>query len=286
MSDSFHFYRVRDGKAKLLKSVTTGSQARKAKDPETIYGSVTSALSYMPSQGLDRWKVLQAYKTGMSDGLEAAEPGIEAFLEREYDEIIESLYGHRRHPKLGRFTSAEFGTKVHAEIERHVKAEIDGAGVEPDEDWYPYCVNFFKWQDEQLITPLASEHVVIDHDNQLAGTMDYIGMRRDTTIFCDFKVRDGNKTYDKDCAQLASEACMWFGGMFSSSTFRDGEFRGTTMNLRPDIYSCECWSIIIDSETGKIYPKKWSDKMLNRGLLDYTAAAYQFNVDVWDRWKV
>ena len=241
MADGWHYYKCKVGKEPTrLKTITTASQARGKAE---VFPSVTSVLSLLPNPFINQWRGRKMVE------LKEEDPS------RSMEELEQLVWGVRECPETGEtISSSEFGTKAHAAIELHFT----------DNECLPNSYSPIAEQTidylEQNFTFAYAEKVLVDHDLRIAGTVDYIGQDKDGKwMLADFKFRDikeGKKPsyYAKDKAQLAIEGEMW----------------RTAMNLD---YSPDLYSIVVDSNTGKCFPKKWSEKMRQQGIRMATQAA-------------
>jgi len=249
MSDGWHIYDCSEGRdPKLLKTITTPAQARKN---AFYYPSVTGVLGLLPNTFMARWRGRKLAE------LRAANP------DHDIDELEEMAWGMRTCPETGgTITSSEFGTKAHATIEDYFTT--DAIGSLAKHPYWPAVSETVSYLPDNF-TFHHAEKILVDHDLRIAGTVDYIGTDKDDKwMLGDFKFRDVKNEkanfFPKDLAQLAIEGEMW----------------KETMNLD---YSPDIYSIVVDCNTGKCYPKKWSEKMRRKGIKRAQTASYIY----WNR---
>ena len=232
-----HFYKVNaNGDVRLLKSVTTPTQARKA----NALASVTTMLGCLPNDFLSGWMRRQIWdmaKEGMS-----------------FEECERRRYGMRRDVDGREVTSSEFGTAVHKALECHLERMAKG-DLSPNNGPYAVYVNpFTNWFSHNLYTLVKAETICYCLERKTAGTIDVLA-KDACGQYClmDFKtrsVRTGKpeaKAYLKDCAQLAVEA--------------DIICETLQLDHMPSIMS-----IVIAVEDGRTGIRRWTREQQQHGL--------------------
>jgi hypothetical protein len=228
----------------LLKDITTPAKAYKA----DAVPSVTTILSGMPNDYLDNtWK-----------------PKMLVDLARKYSEldvgrVKELMWGVKQCPKSGdMISSATFGTKAHARMEQLVDGYIDDGMLPMDDPYDDVCKGAFDYILNEPLTPVHTELPIGSVRLKTAGTIDLLALdRKENYCLIDYKFREcgydyklckhsEGKFYDKDLAQLAIEACM------VAELY--------VLDYIPDIYT-----FCIDTLTGNLHVKKWSEKKKLRG---------------------
>lgn len=221
----------------LLKDVNTPAKAHKA----DAVPSVTTILSGMPNDYLDEtWK-----------------PKMLVDLARKYkdldvDKIKELMWGIKRCLKSkDMISSATFGTRAHSRMEQLVDGYIDDGMLPMDDPYDDVCKDAFNYILDEPFTPVHTELPIGSVRLKTAGTIDLLALdRNENYCLIDYKFRecenDEGKFYDKDLAQLAIEACM------VAELY--------VLDYIPDIYT-----FCIDTLTGTLHIKKWSDKMKTKG---------------------
>lgn len=218
----------------------------KIRDMKWMYPSVTTILGIIPNTFIDIWKVKRAIE------LKGNNP------ELDYEEIVQIMWGQPICPAIGKkIASSDFGTAGHDRVEKLINAHLDGLELEPD----PYD-EFAKPVVEYILDndfkPVATEELLCCHDMKIAGRLDLVAMKEGRICLFDYKFRDlvgkdAGKFYDKDCYQLAIESYMFM--------------KSNDLTYKPDIYS-----VCICNSTGRVFVKKWTQKMLDRGIFKAQAA--------------
>ncbi len=226
-----HFYTA-EKLPKFLPEVETPAQARKHKE---AWPSVTTVLSIVKDSFLDSIYIPQK----MVDL--ARSPHLS---QHDWRSLKDMTYGFREHPWTGEMIpSSEFGTSVHKRIEELLKGE--GSQATPWDDW---ALPFVKWVNDQEIEVMATEYVVGHPGLKIAGSIDFVGKRRDGTIFlADYKTRKTSGSgvfYPKDCKQLIIESWM-------------------LSELLKLEYIPDCLSVCIDTTNANHWHLWWSDKSKN-----------------------
>lgn len=224
-----HFYTA-EKLPKFIEEVETPSQARKHK---RAWPSVTTVLGLVKDSFLDSIYI-------PSKLVELARD--ENLQDRPWQEIKDMTYGFRKHPWTGEdIPSSEFGTAIHKRIEDI----LQGNGNEDATPWDDWAMPFVKWVHEQEIELMATEYVVGHPRLKIAGSIDFVGKRKDGTIFlADYKTRNCKGSgvfYPKDCKQLIVESWM------------------LQCLLRLE-YIPDCLSVSICTNTAEHYHLWWSDK--------------------------
>lgn len=250
---SSHYYtKTEAGRITLSKSVNTVAKARKSKT--RVYASVTTKLAYAPNAFMSHWKDKEIVR-----------------LAREHPELnLEQLqdlrWGTRTMPDgVTVVSSSEFGSAVHEQLEKATLALIDGADYH-NLEWLCYYRPFLSWLSAESITPTHAEFKVCSERYNTAGTLDGVGLKDGKVILWDFKTRAGDnlktKCYEKDAMQLAVEADI---------IKSDWE-----LDYMPRIYT-----IIVDAESGEIYPKLWTEKAQEKALNKFDILSTFF--DAWNQ---
>ena len=238
-----HIYDYSNKQKPILSKIES---VTKIKDMPWMYPSVTTVLSIIPNTFIETWKVKTAIE------LKGKNP------EFTYEHIVQLMWGLPVSPATGqKIPSSEFGTAAHDRVEKLVNSKINNRSVDqaPYDDFAIPVIEYFEEQD---ITPIEAEKLIACHNLKIAGRIDLIAKKDDKLCLFDYKFRDCSekekgKFYDKDCYQLAIESFM--------------VKNDKNLDYLPDIYS-----ICICSSMGKVYCKKWSKKMLDRGIVQAQAA--------------
>jgi len=218
----------------------------KIRESNWMYPSVTTILGIIPNTFIDIWKVKRAIE------LKGNNP------ELDYEAIVQIMWGQPICPAIGKkIASSDFGTAGHDRVEKLINAYLDGEDLESD----PYD-EFAKPVVEYILDndfePVATEELISCHKMKIAGRLDLVARKAGKICLLDYKFRDltgrdTGKFYDKDCYQLAIESHMY---MNSSG-----------LDYKPDIYS-----VCICNATGRVFVKKWTQMMLDRGIFKAQAA--------------
>ena len=233
-----HFYNCSDPEP-FLTTAKTPPQARKI----GAFPSVTTVMGII--------------KDPFLDGIWSPSKFVELARENpewEMDEIHRRKFGMRQSPEdQSEMTASEFGTAVHARLEKHIDDVIRGVEPQLDSDWDAWVEPFLRHIVDNSIEPVSVEFVAHDDELKVAGSVDFIGKLPDGKYYmADYKCRDckgkGGKFYEKkDCTQLAIEswmlAKMW------------------DLEYLPFITS-----VCIDIGTKKHYHKEWSFKQMQKGI--------------------
>ena len=180
-----------------------------------------------------------------------------AELARKYKELVidklkELMWGIKLCPKSGNMvSSATFGTRAHARMEQLVDGYIDDGMLPMNDPYDVACEKTFEYIINELFTPAHTELPIGSVRLKTAGTIDLLALdRNENYCLIDYKFREckdnEGKFYDKDLAQLAIEACM------VAELY--------VLDYIPDIYT-----FCIDTLTGNLHVKKWSEKKKLRG---------------------
>jgi|TARA_Y100000289_G_scaffold37114_1_gene36574 hypothetical protein len=229
-----HFYATKAKTPSLVEDVQTPAKAKKI---EGMYPSVTTVLSILKDDFLHGiWmpkKITEIARDNPNIG---------------YEEVVELTFGLREHPESGAMIpSSSFGVCTHKRIEE-ILEETEETVLDA---FTPWAEPFINWLDEQAVTTLATEYIIVDHDLKIAGSIDFIGKDKDGKIFlADYKCRSTSgrgKFYDKDCQQLAVES------------------RAVRKEKNLD-YDPEIISVCICTESKKHYHKKWNEKDYKKHL--------------------
>ena len=249
-----HYYSVNSGNVKLLKAVETPSQARKHGN---ALASVTTILSYLPAGYVEKvWKPAKLVELAR------------LYKDADMETLNNLLWGLRRCPETQELIpSADYGTRAHARMEDLVNGFIDD-GLLPHAHMYDgVCLDTFDYLQKNGFTPLHTEYMVACEDRRIAGTIDLVALDANEKVcLLDYKFRDCDdgkiKAYDKDCSQLAIEALIW------------KEQNG--LDYMPD-----CYTVCVDTNTGTPHVKKWTAKMVAKGVERFESAriAYYRNPD-------
>jgi hypothetical protein len=217
-----------------------------------MYPSVTTILNIIPNPFIDKWKVKRAIE------LKGENPDM------KYEDIVQLMWGLAICPKTGeRIASSDFGTLAHDRLEKLVNARIDQTSIESDpyDDFAQPVMDYF---DEHEIDFVEAETLISCHEMKIAGRLDLVAKKDGKICLFDYKFRDCSgkdkgKFYDKDCYQLAIESHMYMNAM--------------GLEYFPDIYS-----VCICNNTARVFVKKWSDMMLDRGIFKAKSARdFYFN---------
>jgi hypothetical protein len=238
-----HIYNFTDKDNPILSDIQS---ITKIKEMPWMYPSVTTVLGIIPNPFIDAWKVKRAIE------IKGDNPNM------EYEEIIQVMWGQPICPCSGdKIASSDFGIKAHDRVEKLINASMQGDVIDfdPYDDFAKPVIEYLEDNDFE---PYLTEELIACHKMKIAGRLDLIAKKDDKFCLFDYKFRDCSgkdkgKFYDKDCYQLAIESYMWKG------------IKG--INYMPDIYS-----ICICSSTGRVFVKKWTRMMLDRGIFKAKSA--------------
>lgn len=222
---------------------------------------LTSANTPTQAKNLDAYPsvttVMGIIKDPFLDGIWSPKKFVELARENsewDMDEIFKRKFGMRTSAVDGsEITSSEFGTSVHARLEKHIGDMIAKKKPKLDSEWDSWTEPFLKHIVDNQIEPIAVELVAHDHEIKVAGSVDFVGKMPDGKYYlADYKCRDckgrGGKFYEKkDCTQLAIESWMLA--------------RMWDLEYLPWITS-----VCIDIETKKHYQKEWNWKQMQKGI--------------------
>tara|TARA_X000001382_G_scaffold31423_1_gene20358 strand:- start:10081 stop:10842 length:762 start_codon:yes stop_codon:yes gene_type:complete len=238
-----HIYDYSDKEKPVLSKIET---VTKIKEMPWMYPSVTTILNILPNHFIDVWKVKTAIE------LKGKNP------DYTYEQITQHMWGLPISPATGeKIASSEFGTAAHDRVEKLVNAMINSKSVDQD-PYDDFALPVMEYFDQQDIIPVEAEKLIACHNLKIAGRLDLIAKKEGKLCLFDYKFRDCSekekgKFYDKDCYQLAIESFMLK--------------NEKKLDYLPDIYS-----ICICNSMGKVYTKKWSTMMLDRGIFKAHAA--------------
>ena len=246
-----HFYDCTTDKP-FLTSANTPTQAKNL----DAYPSVTTVMSII--------------KDPFLDGIWSPKKFVELARDEEewsMDEIFRRKFGMRTSPIDGsEITSSEFGTSVHARLEKHIGDMIANKKPELDSEWDAWTEPFLKHIVDNQIEPVAVELVAHDDEIKVAGSVDFVGKMPDGKYYlADYKCRDckgrGGKFYEKkDCTQLAIESWMLT--------------RMWNLDYLPWVTS-----VCIDIGTKKHYQKEWTWKQMQKGIERFKLTAEIYWMD-------
>ena len=172
-----HFYSCKNpSEPQFEAEVGTPAQARKS--GEDVYPSVTTVLGIVKDSFLD-----DVYKPRMLTELARDNPDL------PWSDLTEMVYGTRPHPKDGELIpSHEFGTSVHATIERMINHQILGIQKDPGEScWDKWASPFLDWITENNVQVIACEKLVSHGGIKIAGSVDFVGMKDSRIFLADYK---------------------------------------------------------------------------------------------------
>ena len=240
-----HYYEIRrNGEVRFLPAVDTPSKARKH---GSALVSVTTLLGHLPNPYInDTWKPREYVR------LARLHPELTA------PEITSLMWGLRTCPETGKqISSSDFGTAAHARLEDHTIAWQEGGSIERNSPYDGIVAPTMRYLETEGFTPVASERMVACNELKTAGSIDLIAKKGGKLWLLDYKFRnctkDEGKFYPKDCAQLAIEAKM-------------------VMQNDDLDYLPKCISLCVDSTTGKVYDKTWTEAACKQGVQRFIAA--------------
>lgn len=250
--DSMAHYYIKTGEGIQTAHHLTESQARK----QGAFASVTTALGAIKDTFLDEvWKPKKLVLSAESNPRRAGENDDE-YVKR----ISAIMWGIRTRWDGEEFGSADFGTAIHAELE---KWNLDH-NYEFEHQWEMYCLGWPGEYHKLFSETLAAEKLVADEDFWIAGTIDLLALDHNGKVcLADYKVRGAFKdgkgfTAPKDIRQLAIEAEI--------------------IRKQYDLdYLPQCYSVIIDCESGEYYVNKWTPYMMEKGMREAAAIIRCYN---------
>tara|TARA_A100000171_G_scaffold81_1_gene85 strand:+ start:3583 stop:4341 length:759 start_codon:yes stop_codon:yes gene_type:complete len=236
----------------FLTSANTPTQAKNL----DAYPSVTTVMGIIKDPFLDGvWSPKKFVELARENG------------EWDMDEIFRRKFGMRTSAVDGsEITSSEFGTSVHARLEKHIGDMIAKKEPKLDSEWDAWTEPFLKHIVDNKIEPIAVELIAYDDEIKVAGSVDFVGKMPDGKYYlADYKCRDckgrGGKFYEKkDCTQLAIESWMLA--------------RMWDLEYLPWITS-----VCIDIETKKHYQKEWNWKQMQKGIERFKLTAEIYWMD-------
>ena len=250
------FYKIKDGNVAFAKSIATAAQAKNHKD--LIVASVTTKLSDYPNSRMNYYR----YNKIMEIARELPGADLSKILALSWGET-KCLATHET------ISSADFGTNVHASIEKRLEAIKDRKTYDLRSDPYlSHSDGFIEYVKRNKIEVLFTEHAIGCPKLMLAATADFIGLLDKKICLWDFKCRGGKgllrtRAYDKDCAQLAVTAYMIKEKL--------------NLDYMPTIFT-----VPIDRETGETYVKKWTEKKQAKCLRNFLAFNTWWNLENFD----
>jgi hypothetical protein len=251
MSDNGHYYFIhQDGAVEAMHDLTL-AQAR----DKGCYPSVTTKIGVLKDPGLEDWRLQKLILTAEQNRRYTDEQDAD-YVSR----INDIVWGQPTRMDGVQFQSNVFGTLVHSEIE---KWNIDNS-YQPPPEWEPYVIGWQQWYSKEIAYTIKAEYMCVDHQTRTAGMIDFVGMTHSgNVVLCDYKNRTCDKGkgkfYFKDCMQLAIESRVIKSEM--------------GLTYLPAIYS-----MCIDTITGRLFAKKWSETMQLRGIAHFEALSHAYNV--------
>ena len=197
-----HWY-TSDGKAMHTMPLQSGDGERNTtlRDAKKLglYPSVTTLLGLFAKPGLDRWKQDQLLNIAFSNPPKAGE-SYEDYANRclvEHEKPVEE--------------AADFGTEVHDAIEAYYK------GSHIPDHLLGYIQPALDWKQENQLTFIEFEKMLVNKENGFAGTVDIVGKGVEDQMFIvDWKTRRTKPkvkvaAYDFQVHQIAAYAATYWG---------------------------------------------------------------------------
>jgi len=214
-------------------------------DTGEIYTSVTTKLRILSNPIFSDRKMNRSMEYILDNfDLNSSITGISGTNERS---ITKENLGHiideaKEYPGKLFKEAGTRGTRAHKYLDKYINEWIkrgirpnykDILGSEPDVGQWSAIRSFIKWSHEHKFTPIASELMVWSHKNNLAGTLDCIGLLGNDLAVLDWKTSQVIiKSY---YLQLAAYA-----GMFKELTrLRPKRFMIVKLDLKQGQSHCE-----------------------------------------------
>lgn len=247
---SCHWYACRDCEAKPQHDATL-REARK----NLLYPSITTILKdEFKNEFLDRWKTNELLLAAASTYKQLHESN-EQYCQRIYDLSLSKAK-----------TAAEFGKKIHKEIERYPSTQVDPEAA-------PWIDSFGQWYQANVDHPLYREKILFDPEVGIAGCCDFIGRGKGPfegqVILPDWKTQDvkrDSKTGKKKPA-------------FYDSWPRQLAFYAVAYTKEAGLFPQgmpTCISYIIDSNEPQGYVRVWTKEEILSAYEDVLIAAYRW----------
>ena len=224
---------------------------------EGWFPSVTTKLKLPSSEFLDGWRQRKAILYTQQN------PKLPNESQEDYEKRIDYLVWQPRVRWDGvEFSSNDFGTQCHAELEKWHEDQ----SYEFHRDWEFNCHGWPDTFRHHFSSVVEGEMMVACRLLKVAGTVDLLAIEQVSGMYalCDFKFRphEGKpetKARDKDCQQLALEA----------------DIIRRKMGLS---YLPNCYTAIGCVDTGSWHVKLWSDKMVQKHLQNALSVNLAYNV--------
>lgn len=252
-----HFYEhTEDGKV-IARYDTPTRQAKKL----GYFASVTTKLKFESSEALEGWKMKETIRQ-VEDNWRNNDESFEDYYKR----INHQVWQPRKRWDGVEFASNDFGTYIHAELE---KWNLDH-DYQFAPEWEMYCYGWKEVYGRMIDRTIGAEELIACPLLKTAGSVDLIAEKDGMLSLWDYKARphvkaDGSPkelkstVRDKDCQQLIIEA----------------DIIRRQRNLP---YTPKCYSVIICTETGAYYVHEWTDYMMKKHLEGAIAINLAFNV--------
>ena len=185
----------------IQKSDGTGERNTTLRDAKKyrLIPSVTTLLGMFAKPGLDRWKQDQLLRIAY-DHPKLTGESFEGFADR-------CLVMHEQPVE----EAADFGTRIHDAIEKYFE------GVPVDQDLVEYVNPAFRWKQENQLTFIEREKILVNMEHGFAGTVDIVGNGAEGQKFIvDWKTRKTKPkvkitSYDFQVHQIAAYAATYWG---------------------------------------------------------------------------
>jgi hypothetical protein len=179
--DGHNYYRVSDNK--LLAGVSSVSSLAKSKDSDgwLAQWKVNEAIEYIKENSINKGKIYEKDE--------------DLFSVYEVNEITlnDSKYSHKEKGK----EATDIGTEIHAILQDYVEQQIERkeANIGETEITKLFFEDFITWEAENEVTWLASELLVGDLENDVAGRLDGLAMVNGKLTLIDFKAANNIPSY-------------------------------------------------------------------------------------------
>ncbi len=217
-----------------------------------LYPSVSAIIGMLHKQGLEKWKINQAILTTLRTPRKDNQP------ETHYCDLVRDVAYQQVED------AADFGTKVHHEIERFLHWDFNAAPYVPDTLTANYVRPVIDWMHKTGIKIENPEKVVVNFEHGFAGTTDAPYRATKSFGILDYKT---NKTKPGKSIAEWPEKLLQISAYFAT-------YWGEAALENPIAWGGNVY--ISSTEVGRTVAIMYGNEMLKRGWL-----VFKYLCEVW-----